>query len=176
MQQRHDLNYRAMRPTSVLPMLPGSSIQDWSCKGLLVVLLQGLLRNPRLVIGRGCWVVLSLIALSLTGCGPDGQQGPTISTGATPAGATVNLAWDPADDASVIGYYIHYGRQSSNRLGSCAYEQKQFVSSNQGAVTKLGWGLIYYFAVSAYNGLESLCSNEVFTITLPPPIACCPSR
>ncbi|WP_413936771.1 fibronectin type III domain-containing protein [Nitrospira sp. BLG_1] len=89
----------------------------------------------------------------------------------------VSLAWDPVNDSSVIGYYIHYGKQSPNRLGSCAYDQEQFVSSqqssHQGTVADLDRGLTYYFAVSAYNGLESHCSNEVFIRT--PLLDCCPS-
>lgn len=138
----------------------------------LVLFLHRLLWNPGLVIGCGCSIALGLLLLSLTSCGADGEQGPTISTNSTPAGATVSLAWDPVNDSSVIGYYIHYGKQSPNRPGSCAYDQEQFVSSNQGTVTDLERGLTYYFAVSAYNGLESHCSNEVFTHT--PLIDCCP--
>ena len=157
-----------------------NSVQDWSLKVLTIrscfnlsVLLRGLLRDLGLVTGHGCSVVLGLIALSLTSCGPDGAQGPTSSTSSPPTGATVRLAWDPVNDSSVIGYYIHYGKDSPNRPGSCAYDQEQFVSSNQGTVTDLDRGLTYYFAVSAYNGLESTCSNEVFTRT--PLIDCCPS-
>jgi Fibronectin type III domain len=150
-------------------MLPRSFVRDWSCK----VLLQRLLRDLGLVIARGCSVVLGLMALSLLGCGADGAQGPTSSTTSPPTGATVSLAWDPVNDSSVIGYYIHYGKDSPNSPGSCAYDQEEFVSSNQGTVTDLDRGLTYYFAVSAYNGLESTCSNEVFTST--PLIDCCPS-
>jgi hypothetical protein len=134
----------------------------------LVFLLQGLLRNPGLVIGRGCTMVLGLIFLSLAGCGADGEQGPTSSTNSTPAGATVSLIWDPVNDSSVIGYYIHYGKQSANQPGSCAYDQEQFVSSNQGTVTDLDPGWSYYFAVSSYNGVEGDCSNEVFAYTCSP--------
>lgn len=133
--------------------------------------------DPGLVIRRSFWMGLSLILLLLLGCGSDGKQGSTISSGSTPTGAMVSLAWDPVNDSSVIGYYIHYGKQSPNRLGSCAYDQEQFVSSqqssHQGTVADLDRGLTYYFAVSAYNGLESHCSNEVFIRT--PLLDCCPS-
>ena len=113
-------------------------------------------------IGRGCSIVLGLLFLSLTGCGADGGQGLTICTHSTlPACGTVSLIWDPVNDASVIGYYIHYGKHSANQPGSCAYDEKQFVSSNQGTVTGLDLGSIYYLAVSAYNGVEGACSNEV---------------
>jgi hypothetical protein len=112
-----------------------------------VILLLGLLRNPRLVLGWGCSIVLVLTFLSLGGCGADG--------------GTVSLTWDPVNDLSVIGYYIHYGKHSANQPGSCAYDEIQFVSSPQGTVTSLDPGSIYYFAVSAYNGVEGNCSNEV---------------
>ncbi len=139
----------------------------------LVFSLHRPLRSPGFVIGRGCSIVLSLIVLSFTGCGPGGELGPTSSMNSTPTDATVSLAWDPVNDSSVIGYYVHYGKQSPNQPGSCTYDQELFVSSNQGTVTDLDRGLTYYFAVSAYNGLESTCSNEVFTRT--PLIDCCPS-
>ena len=104
-------------------------------------------------IGRGCSIVLGLLFLSLMGCGAGHE------------GATVSLIWDPVNDSSVIGYYIHYGKHSANQPGSCAYDEKQFVSSNQGTVTGLDLGSIYYLAVSAYNGVEGDCSNEVLAYT-----------
>jgi hypothetical protein len=131
----------------------------------LVCFQYHLLQTPRFVIGRGCSIVLGLIFVALAGCGADDGPGPTISTNPTPTGATVSLVWDPVNDSSVIGYYIHYGKQSPNQPGSCAYDQEQFVSSAQGTVTDLDSGLTYYFAVSAYNGVEGDCSNEVFTDT-----------
>lgn len=155
-------------------------VEDWSLKVLTIrscfnlsVLLRRLLRDLALVTSRGRSVALGLIALSLIGCGADGAQGPTSPTSSPPTGATVNLAWDPVHDPSVIGYYVHYGKQSPNQPGSCIYDQELFVSSNQATVADLDRGLTYYFAVSAYNGLESTCSNEVFTRT--PLIDCCPS-
>ena len=111
---------------------------------------------------QGCSIVFMLLSLSLTGCGADGGQGLTSCTHSTlPACGTVSLTWDPVNDASVIGYYIHYGKQSSDQPGSCAYDELQFVSSPQGTVTGLDLGSTYYFAVSAYNGVEGACSNEV---------------
>jgi Fibronectin type III domain len=130
-----------------------------------VVSLCRLLQNPGFVIGRGCSIVLGLIFLSLIGCGADEGAGPTVSRNPTPTGTTVSLIWDPVNDSTIIGYYIHYGTQSLNQRGSCAYDQDIFVSSPHGTVTDLEPGLTYYFAVSAYNGLESSCSNEVFTNT-----------
>ena len=115
------------------------------------------------LMSNTCSIVLGLIFLSLTGCGSGGEQGPTVSTTAT--GATADLAWDPVNDSSVIGYYIHYGKQSPNQQGACSYDHVLFVSSPQGRVTNLDPGSTYYFAVSAYNGIEGSCSNEVFTNT-----------
>ncbi len=76
-----------------------------------------------------------------------------------------SLAWDPVNDPSVSGYYIHYGKQSVGQNGSCAYEDAKFVSTPSGTVTGLDPNSRYYFAVSAYNGIESNCSNEVSTDT-----------
>lgn len=81
------------------------------------------------------------------------------------AGVAVTLTWDPVKDSSVVGYSIHYGKRSPKQPGSCAYEQELFVITSHGAVPHLEPGLTYYFAVSSYNGLESSCSNEVFTNT-----------
>ena len=70
---------------------------------------------------------MGLLCLSLTGCGVmdmGAEQGPTVSTTATATGATANLAWDPVNDPSVIGYYIYYGKQSPNQSGSCSYEHR----------------------------------------------------
>lgn len=100
-----------------------------------------------------------------TGCGIGGEQGPIVSTTASSTAATANLAWDPVTDLSVVGYYIHYGKQSPNQSGSCSYDNVQFVPSSQGTITDLELQSTYYFAVSAYNGIEGNCSNEVYTNT-----------
>lgn len=73
----------------------------------------------------------------------------------------MSLVWDRSNDQSVIGYYIHYGKQSPNQLASCAYDRAVFASSHEGIVTGLDFGSTYYFAVSAYNGIRGDCSNEV---------------
>ncbi|WP_455388878.1 fibronectin type III domain-containing protein [Petrachloros mirabilis] len=75
------------------------------------------------------------------------------------------MAWDPVQDPTVTGYYVHYGLQSANSAGSCAYTQSSFSSSPAATVTGLAPNTTYYFAVSAYNGLESTCSTEVSTFT-----------
>jgi len=85
-------------------------------------------------------------------------------------GATASLAWNPVPDPSVFAYYVHYGRQSSQQVGSCAYESSMYVGSASATVTDLQPNTTYYFAVSAYNGLESPCSSEVTTVTPPPSV------
>lgn len=120
---------------------------------------------PKSIVGQACAVVLSACFLSLAGCGSGEQGGPTISTTSTPTGATASLTWDPVADPSVLGYYIHYGKQSLGQNGSCAYEDAKFVTIPSGTVTGLDTDSRYYFAVSAYNGAESACSNEVSTNT-----------
>jgi Fibronectin type III domain len=98
----------------------------------------------------------------LSGCGGDGE-----GQASTPAdtGITASLAWHPVQDPSVIAYFVHYGRQSPNQPGSCAYESSMHVTSPSATVTNLDPDTRYYFTVSAYNGLESACSHEVSTIT-----------
>lgn len=119
------------------------------------------------IFGRTCTTTLAILFLLLTGCGSGGEQGPTISTTSTPTGATAVLAWDPVQpetgEPPILGYVIHYGRQSSGQSGSCSYEDSLFVTTPNGTVTGLDNGSRYYFAVSAYNGVESACSNEVST-------------
>jgi len=112
----------------------------------------------------------------LTGCG-EGQAGsdPTVTVppgsgeaGSTPPLlATTSLAWSPVADPSVSAYIVHYGRHSPGQPGSCAYESSMHAASPSATVTDLDPNTVYYFAVSAYNGLESACSNEVSTHTPP---------
>jgi hypothetical protein len=98
----------------------------------------------------------------LSGCG-GGETGSDPS--AAPVGTTASLAWSPVPDPSVSGYFVHYGRQSPGQQGSCAYESSMHVASPSATVTNLDPNTLYYFTVSAYNGLESACSNEVSTVT-----------
>ena len=114
-------------------------------------------------------ILLGVMFLTLYGCGSGGEGDPMVSTTATPVGAMATLQWDPVQvqtgQPPIIGYYIHYGTQSSSRSGSCAYQNSTFVTAPIGTVTGLDKGSRYYFAVSAYNGVESSCSNEVFADT-----------
>ncbi len=115
------------------------------------------LRLPAIVTG----ILLSLMPL-LTGCG-GGGGGET-----SPVGTTASLAWSPVQDPSVSAYVVHYGRHSPNELGSCAYESSESVDSPSVTLTNLDPNTLYYFTVSAYNGVESPCSNEISTVTPPP--------
>jgi Fibronectin type III domain len=125
-------------------------------------------------------LILSLVIISLsalTGCGSGGDSGdgpivtntPNSGNGGSGGGSagtlSASLAWDPVPDPSVIGYFVHYGKQSSHSPGSCAYQQSTYSTSPAAKVTGLAPNTTYYFAVSAYNGLESACSAEVSTVT-----------
>jgi len=111
-------------------------------------------------------LLLMVMPFLLTGCGGGGQTGSEPS--AVPVGAAVSLAWDPVPDPSVSAYFVHYGRQSPGQPGNCSYESSMYVAAPSSAtVTNLDPNTRYYFTVSAYNGLESACSNEVSTVTPP---------
>jgi hypothetical protein len=119
--------------------------------------------------------LLSVMPL-LTGCGGEETGGNPVVTvapgnnggGSTPpVGATASLAWSAVQDPSVTAYFVHYGRQSPNQSGSCEYERSVYVTSPSATVEDLDHDTTYYFAVSAYNGLQSACSNEVSTVTPP---------
>ena len=112
-------------------------------------------------------ILLSIMPL-LTGCGggeSDGQ--PSITMAPASTGVTASLEWNPVQDPSVSTYFVHYGRQSPGQQGSCAYESSMPVDSPSATITNLDPNTLYYFTVSAYNGLESPCSNEVSTVTPP---------
>ena len=104
----------------------------------------------------------------LAGCG-GGETGdnPVVTVAPGSAGATASLAWSPVSDPSVSAYFVHYGQQSPNQSGSCDYENSVSVNSPTATITNLDPNTLYYFTVSAYNGLESACSNEVTTVTPP---------
>jgi fibronectin type III domain protein len=104
----------------------------------------------------------------LSGCGGDETGSQPIVAAAV--GATASLAWSPVPDPSVYTYFVHYGRQSPGQRGSCEYESSMPVDSPSATVTNLDPDTRYYFSVSAYNGLESACSNEVSTVTPPPSV------
>jgi hypothetical protein len=111
-------------------------------------------------------VVLTLFLVAgsiVTGCG-SGGDGADAGADRVPSGqASASLAWDPV--GGVMGYYIHYGTQSPNNPGSCSYDQSTFSPTPTATVNGLAEDTTYFFAVSAFNGLESACSAEVSTVT-----------
>jgi len=125
-------------------------------------------RMPRCLTAFIAGLLLTTMSF-LTGCGGGGETGsdPTVKVAPGNAGATASLDWNPVPDPSVSAYFVHYGKQSPHQLGSCAYEHSISVDSPSATLTNLDPNTQYYFAVSAYNGLESACSNEVSTVTPP---------
>ena len=121
---------------------------------------------PRRLIAIAATLLLTMMPL-LTGC--DGESGGGEGQGSTPAAAkiTKSLAWQPVEDPSIHAYIVHYGRQSPGQDGSCAYESSLRVTSSSATVPNLEPNTRYYFAVSAYNGEESACSEEVSIVTPP---------
>lgn len=111
--------------------------------------------------------VLSLFLVTasvMTGCASGGDGGNAGGNGGVPSGqASASLAWDPVP--GVMGYYIHYGTESPNTPGSCAYDQSTFSSAPIATLSGLAEHTTYFFAVSSFNGLESVCSAEVSTVT-----------
>ena len=136
----------------------------------------GAARTPRYLPAIVTGLLLSVLPF-LTGCGAGGETGnnPSVtvtpSTGGGAPTASASLTWNAVQDPSVTppvsAYFVHYGRQSAGHHGSCAYESSMHTSSPSATVTDLDPNTVYYFAVSAYNGLESACSNEVSTHTPP---------
>ena len=116
-------------------------------------------RMPRCLTAIITGLLLSIMPL-VTGCGGD-EGSPSAP------GATASLAWSPVPDPSVHSYFVYYGRQSPDQPGSCAYESSVQVDSPSVTLTNLDPNTTYYFAVSAYNGMESACSSEVSTVTPP---------
>lgn len=106
--------------------------------------------------------LLAMMPLS-AGCG--GGDTESMPPAAAPVGSTVSFAWDPVEDHSVHAYFVHYGRQSPAQTGSCSYESSLYTESPSATVTNLDPGTLYYFAVSAYNDIESTCSDEVSIVT-----------
>ena len=93
--------------------------------------------------------LLLVVGSMLAGCGSGEEGGPS---------ASATLTWDPVDD--VHGYYVYYGTEPQGSSGSCSYPNKVFTSTPSAIVAGLAPNTTYYFAVSAFNGIESECSAE----------------
>jgi Fibronectin type III domain len=135
--------------------------------GLLWTMVVGTTHMPKQLTTVIAGLLLSIMPL-LTGCGSAGEAGSSGAISAPPIAATASLAWDPVTDPSVSAYFVHYGQHSPGQAGSCTYERSLIVDSSSATVQDLDPNTLYYFAVSAYNGLESACSNEVSLLTAPP--------
>lgn len=85
------------------------------------------------------WVssfVFGLFIAVLPGCGGGGDDGFS--------GASASLTWNPVQSA--VSYTVHYGKQSSERGGSCNYENSVDVSEAATFITGLDFNTQYYFA------------------------------
>src|SRR5438067_13116957 len=78
-------------------------------------------------------------------------------SGQAHASLTASLAWFENAEPDIAGYRLYFGTTSGN------YDQVRDVETPYLAVTGLSDGVVYYFAVTAYNlaGAESSFSNEV---------------
>ena len=125
-------------------------------------------KTPRIPLRLASIIAVLLLTIIplLTGCAPEEQT--ASGSPAASAGATASLEWQPVQDPSVIAYFVHYGRQSPGQAGSCTYESSMYVDSPSATISNLDPNTLYYFSVSAYNGLESPCSEEISTVTAPP--------
>lgn len=118
-------------------------------------------RTIPLIVLRGLLLAVVVLAGSfVAGCG-SGDEGSPGSSLASPT-ASKSLAWDPV--SGVHGYLVYYGSESPGVPGSCAYAQSVFTTTPSVTVTDLIPNTTYYFAVSAFNGLESHCSSEIMTV------------
>jgi len=118
-------------------------------------------RTIQLIVLRCLLLAVVVLAGSfVAGCG-SGDEGSPGSSLASPT-ASKSLAWDPV--SGVHGYLVYYGSESPGVPGSCAYAQSVFTTTPSVTVTDLIPNTTYYFAVSAFNGLESHCSSEIMTL------------
>ena len=85
------------------------------------------------------------------------------------ASQTANLAWFANSESDIAGYRLYFGTTSGT------YDQVRDVVTPYLAITGLTDGVVYYFAVTAYNlaGAESDFSNEVSMVASP---ACSSNR
>lgn len=125
-------------------------------------------------------LLLCFSLFTACGSGGDGELGNALGQGGdrelgnardlrdalniTSENGTVSLTWNPVADSSIKGYFVYYGTTSPNSFGSCGYPMRKFTRTNTIKLHGLTPGTQYFFAVSAFNGLESACSAEASTI------------
>ncbi|MDH4081084.1 MAG: fibronectin type III domain-containing protein [Nitrospira sp.] len=95
------------------------------------------------------------------------RETPTVSMASTPTGAVASVTWESIPDPKVKGYYIYYGKQPSPDPGVCSYDDRIAADAPAVTIAELEPNTPYFFAVSAYGRLESLCSSEASAITPP---------
>lgn len=90
---------------------------------------------------------------------PSPTPSPTPTPAPTPtASPTVTLAWDASPDTSVTAYHLWEGQSAGgeNMLAGVVLAGMALT-----VTLTLASGNTYYFVVTAYNGADSLPSNEV---------------
>ncbi len=113
----------------------------------------------------GYFLLLGLYLFSSTGC--DGGGGAGEASVAPPVGATKLVEWEPSPDPTVTGYHLYYGTRPRESNGSCDYEFSKYTSSPSVTLTELQFNTRYFIAVSATNGQQGQCSDEISFVTAP---------
>lgn len=176
-----DASHWSVRPTAswlTLTPMSGSSSESFpstvTAKANLSGLTAGTYSGTITVTGEDDANQANAISVTLI-ISPSSTVPANSTAALTPSSSTrsASMAWDGVGQ-DVLGYYVHYGAQSPNMRGSCAYSQSAYYSltslANASAPTATISGLstetTYYFAVSAFDGtLESECSNEISRAT-----------
>jgi hypothetical protein len=112
----------------------------------------------------GYLLLLALYVTSSTGCNGEAKGEAAV---APPIGAIKSVAWEPSADAMVSGYYLYSGSQSRGPNGTCDYEHSLFTSAPPVTLKGLNFNTRYFLSVSAFNGKQSPCSDEISFVTDP---------
>ncbi|MGO8837376.1 MAG: fibronectin type III domain-containing protein, partial [Limisphaerales bacterium] len=80
------------------------------------------------------------------------------------AAGSVNLAWNPTTDSTVVGFNIYYGGASATYTNEFSVGM-----ATNATISGLVPGATYYFAATTYNaaGLESPFSAEISYLVPP---------
>jgi len=128
--------------------------------------------NRTVIVRQSSRLLLMLAVVSLlTACGgggggdisPAAVEAPATALSCTgdtnTSGASATLAWDAVTGAS--GYRLYYGT-APGTYEQLAGQGLDVADCTTYTATGLGSGTVYYFAVTAYDGVaESSYSNEV---------------